>query len=98
MFVDGERRPQAPSLGHVADPELCDLRRVERGQFLAREPDRPAGYGHQPHDRLAQRRLAHAVPADHGEDAVVERQVDALQRMGMAVIDIEPGDLQHRRG
>ena len=58
----------------------------------------PLRDGHQPHDRLAQGGLAHAVAADHRQHTLIEGQVDALQRVGVAVIDVEAGDLENRCG
>ena len=51
---------------------------------------------HQPGDRVAQRRLAHAVAADDAEHAALEREAHALQRMGAAVVDVEALDHQRR--
>ena len=98
MLVDGERAPQPSPLRHVADAEPGDLRRLQRQQVLAAHADRTTGRAHQPHDRLAERRLAHAVAADDGKHAGVERQVDALQRVRAAVIDVEASDLEDRCG
>src|ERR1700678_339403 len=72
MLVDGERTPQTPPLRYVADAEPGDLRRLQRQQVLAAYADGTAGRAHQPHDGLAQRRLAHAVTADDGKHAGVE--------------------------
>ena len=60
--------------------------------------DGATGRRHQPHDRVAERRLAHAVAADHGEHALIERQRYALQRMGVAVVDLQVGHRERRPG
>src|SRR5512138_833261 len=65
---------------------------------LAADADRAAADRHQAHDGLAERRLAHAVAADDGEHAGIEREVDALQRMRMAVVDVEAPDLESGGG
>ena len=98
MLVDGERTPQTSPLRDVADAEPGDLRRLQRQQVLAAHADRTAGRAHQSHDRLAERGLAHAVAADNGKHAGVEGQVDALQRVRAAVIDVEASDLEDRGG
>ena len=82
MFVDGERAPQPAALRHIADAEPGDLGRLQRQAGpRPRKRIEPPGRAHQPHDGLAQRRLAHAVAADDGKHAAFERQVDALQRV-----------------
>ena len=99
VLVDRERAPQPAALRHVADAEPRDLRRIEPGQLVVvGEADRTARRAHQAHDGLAQRGLAHAVAADDREDAGMDRELDALQRVGMAVIDIEAANLQQRQG
>ena len=53
--------------------------------------------GIQPGDRVAERRLAHAVAADDGDDPVREVEVDPLQRVGLAVVHVQPPDAKRRR-
>ena len=98
MLVDAERAPQAPALRDVTDTEARDPGRAQPGGFLAADANRAAAGAHEAHDGLAQGGLAHAVAADHREHAAVEREVDALQRMRMPVIDIEALDLEGGRG
>ena len=93
VLVDGERAPEPAPLRHIADAEPRDLSGRKGGELLAGEADRAAGRPHQPHDRLAERGLAHAVAADDGEHPAVEGQVDALQGVGVAVEDVEALDL-----
>src|SRR5262245_8931788 len=81
VLVNRQRGPQPASLRDVTDPESRDIGGPAAGQLLAREADRSTGGAHQAHDRLAERGLAHAVAADHRENAVIEREVDALQSM-----------------
>ena len=97
VLVDRERAPQAAALRHVTDAEPRDLRRIEPRQLvIVGETDRSARRAHQAHDGLAQRGLAHAVAADDRENPGMDRELDALQRMGMAVIDIQAANLQQR--
>ena len=98
MLGDAERAPQPPPLRNIADACLRDPRRAEAGDFLAANANRAAARPQQAHDGLAQRGLAHAVAADHREHAGIQRQVDALQCMRMAVIDVEAPDFEGRRG
>ena len=89
MFVDGERRPEPAALGRKADPEVGDPVRWQPDQFLAGHADRSALHRQQPHDGVAQGRLAHAVAADHRMNAGHQFQIDALERVGGAVVDVQ---------
>ena len=89
MLVDGERAPEPAALRHVADAEAGDAGGRGVGDVLAGEPHRAAGGAHEAHDRLAQGGLAHAVAADDREHAGGQRQIDALQRVRAAVVDVE---------
>src|SRR5216684_1525434 len=98
VFVDGERAPQAPPLRHVTNAKPGHLRRLQRQQVFAAQQDGATGGSYQPHDRLAKRRLAHAIAADDGKYASVERQVDALQRVRSTVVNVETPNLEDRSG
>jgi len=80
-------------LRHVADALAGDHVGREPQDLLAGELH-AAGGPHEPGQGVAQRRLAHAVAADDGKDAVIERQRHALQSMGAAVVDIQVPDLE----
>ena len=94
MLLDSERGPEPAALRHVAEADLRDLRRGAADELLAHEPDRSAGHREQADDRLAQSRLAHAVAADERQHAVLDPQIDALQRMAAAVEDVQSPDFQ----
>jgi hypothetical protein len=81
MLVDTQRSPKPPALRHIADAEPGDVGGGAANQFLTKRADRAGRHRHQPHDRLAQRGLAHAVAADQAEHAFLQGQVDALQRV-----------------
>ena len=98
VLVDRQRPPEAPALRHVADAVPGDLRRRQAEQVPTLHAHGAAGRFHQTHDRLAERRLAHAVAADDRKHAVLEREVDALERMRPSVIDVEPFHLQNGAG
>ncbi len=98
MLVDGERSPEATTLRHVAKSHARDVGRRPARQLLPAHADRAARRRNEAHDRLAERRLAHAVAADDREHALLKREVDALQGMRTPVIDVEPLDLQHGAG
>ena len=97
MLVDRQRAPQAAPLRHVADAHAGDLGRGAAGNGLPGQRDRPGAHRHQAHDRLAQGGLAHAVAADDRQDAAADAQVHALQRVAVAVIDVEVADLENGR-
>ncbi len=66
MFVDGERRPQAPALRRIGNTLGGNLVRRQAGNLLALKPDRPPLHRQQAHNRIAQRRFAHTVAPDNG--------------------------------
>ena len=69
-----ERRPDAPALRHVGDAAPGDsVRRQAAGSARPHRRMLPLRR-HQPGDRVAQRRLAHAVAADDAEHAALERR------------------------
>ena len=74
---------------NVADAGAGDLMRLDADELAALEADRPERTGMKSDDRVAERRLAHAVAADDGKDAALQRQRDALKRMRLAVIDLQ---------
>ncbi len=96
MLVDAQRSPQPPALRHIADAEPGDVGGGAADQFLAKRADRTARHRHQAHDRLAQRGFAHAVASDQAQHTVLQGQIDALQRVRAAVIQVQPANLQCR--
>jgi hypothetical protein len=98
VLVDGERLEQAPPLGYVADPGAGDLVGRAPKDLAALEGDRPRSVGRRdPHDRVAQRRLAHAVATDEGDRLFAHLEADVLQDVRAAVVDVEVLDGQQRR-
>ena len=88
----------ATILGHVAQPALAHLERLETGDRLPVEPDLAAGGTHEPHDALERGRLPRAVAPEqrhHLARGDVERHVG--QDLRPAVVGVDPGDLKHRR-
>ncbi len=73
MLVDRQRCPHAPALRHVADAELGDHVRRKAKNFAPCE-FHTAARRNQPGDRIAQRRLAHAVAANDAEHAGMQSQ------------------------
>ena len=90
MFVDRDRGPQPSALRHVAEAEARDVGRRPADQLLAPETNGAARRRREPNDRLAQGRLAHAVAPDQRQDAVLQRQIDTLQRVASAIEDVSP--------
>src|SRR5262245_56928190 len=79
VLLDRQRRPHAPSLRHVAYARSSNAVRGEPRQLRAVRPILAAGCAHQADDGLAQRALAHAVAADDGDYAALERQGEVLE-------------------
>ena len=97
VLVHGEVRPEPAPLGGVGDAPRRDLVGGEPGDVVPLEADRAPPHREEPHDRVAQGRLAHAVPPDHRVDPLVQGEVDALQGMGLVVVDMQVADLEGRR-
>jgi hypothetical protein len=102
LLADRRRCSSTVSDGHTRrpcgtkpTPAVGDRVRRHAQDLLAQQPD-AARRRHQAGDRVAQRRLAHAIAADHGQHAAVEGQRHVLQRVGAAVMDVQAVDLQHR--
>ncbi len=98
VLVDGEGGKQTPSLGHVADAAPGDLVRGDADQLVTLEADRALGAGRRDaHDRVAQRRLPHAVAADDGHRLAAHREGDVLERLRAPVERVQSADLEQRR-
>ena len=93
--LDGQPREDVAVLRDVADAAPHHGVRGQPRDVLAVERDRAAGPRDEPHEGTHRRRLADAVPAEHGGDAVggdVER--DPLQDVRLAEVDVEVADRQ----
>ena len=97
VLVHGEVRPEAPSLGGVGDAPGGHLVGGEPGDVPALEADRAPPHREEPHDRVAQGGLPHAVAPDHRVDPLVQGEVDALEGMRLVVVDVEVPDLEGDR-
>src|SRR3984957_787306 len=60
------------------------------------EADRSGANGHEADDRVAERRLSHAIAANNREHAALESERDALERVRLAIIDLQVLNLQNR--
>ena len=103
VLVDRQGREQPAPLGHVADPQLRDLVRRPADKLSSLEADRP-GDACRRHadDRVAQRRLAHPVAADHRGRAAGDLERHVLERLRrpverVQVLDHEQRSVSHRR-
>ena len=98
VLADGERREQAPAPGDVSDAELHAVLGVHLRDVLAlpehlalRRVDE-AGHG------LEDRGLAGAVrPEQRDALALVHDEVDVVQHLHLAVVDVQTLRLEHRR-
>ena len=98
MLLHGEGGPEPAALRRVCDAPGGHLVGGESGDVAALEPDRAAADREEPHDGVAQGGLAHAVAPDHRVDSLVQGEIDALQGVGLVVVDVKVADLQGRRG
>src|SRR5439155_14269317 len=93
MLVDGERGEEPPALWDVADSQLCDLVRRLPDELLAAEANRAGDpCGRQADDRVAERRLAHAVPSDDRGRAAGDLERDVFERLCPGVIRVDALD------
>src|SRR5688572_22753259 len=88
MLVNRKRGPHAAPLRHVADAFVRDGVRRQAEDLLAVELH-AAARRYEPCDGVAQRGLAHAVSANDCDDAFLEGERNALQRVRAAVEDVE---------
>ena len=86
-----------PSLGHVGHALARHAVRRPAGDVGAAHLHSPAAQHDQPHDGLHHRRLADAVPAQHGADAArLQVEVDALQDVAGAIMRVHALDREHQ--
>ena len=89
MLVDRQAWPTPAPLRDVADPEPVDLVRREARNLASLDAHDPRARTFQADDRVAQRRLAHAVAAEDRQHTALERQGDALERVALAIVDVK---------
>ena len=95
VLPHGQAGEHLAVLGHVADAGMGDLVGPQPRDRAALEADL-ADRRHQSHDRLAGGRAADAVAAEQAHDlALVDREVDALQDVALAVEGMQVADLEH---
>jgi hypothetical protein len=95
---DGEVREDAASLRHVRHAFAGDDVRLHAADVLAVERDLALARLEQARDRAERGGLARAVRADEGDDlALLDVEVDAVQRGDGAVADFEVADREDRR-
>ena len=95
-LVDGKTRPEAASLRHEADAGADDLVRLRGRDFASVETHGARPRPHQADDRVAKRRLAHAVAADDRQNAPLQGQRHALKSVRLAIVDLQILHLQDR--
>jgi hypothetical protein len=86
------------ALGDLADAELADAMALVAGDVLALEADRAARRALHASDCADQRGLAGAVGPDDRDDlALGDVERDAVERLRVAVEEVEIGDAEHQR-
>ena len=81
-------------IGEALGDTIVARQRTKLGAFHAH---RAAFGGHDPHQRLHQRRLAHAVAAHDRNDLVGRhRHVEAVQHLALAVGDVKIRNSEHQ--
>ena len=96
VLLDRERGEDLAPLGDLADAEIADAVARLAGDVGAAEADAPGARRLDAGDGADQARLARAVGADDGDElALGRRQRDAVQRLGVAVEQVQLLDLEH---
>ncbi len=97
IFLDGQRAEHAAALGDHGEAVAHELERRAAGHVLAGVTDRAALHRLQAGDALQRRRLPGAVGADQADElALVDVEVDALDRLDAAVGDFDLLQLEQR--
>src|SRR4029079_2908660 len=98
VFENGHPRKDATAFGRLNYAQLHDLVRGHAADPVSVQRDLTSGGMKQARDRLECRALACAIGADQGHDlALLHFDRDALQRMNVAVVGVDIGDVEHRR-
>ena len=86
VFLDIERRKDAPTLGDEAQPAARGLMWCEAGQVRAVKADLAAAGAQKLHHRLDRRGFAHAVAAHKGQNlALGQIEGDPVQNRGLTI-------------
>ena len=94
VLVHRQRAPEPAALRHVADAEPGDLGRRAADELLAGKVIEPEAAGTRPMIALQSVVLPMPLRPTTDSDAAVEGEVDALQRVAGAVVDVEARDLE----
>ena len=96
IFGDRERRKHLAAFRHLADAEIADFVARPAGDIEPAEIDVAARRFVHAGDGADERGLAGAVGADDGDDgALLDLERNAVERLGVAVEDVEVFDLEH---
>ena len=97
VFRHAHARENPAAFRRLRDAQPGDLVRRHAGDVLAVELDMAGAGARLAEDRHHQRRLAGAVGADQGDDlAGVDLEIDALQRLDLAVGGAQAADREQR--
>ena len=93
VLLHGQRGEDLPPLGHLADAQIADAMAGQPGDVPAAKGDAARARRLDAGDGADQARLAGAVGADDGDElALLRLERDAVQRLRVAVVQIEPFD------
>ena len=98
VFHDGQHGKHVPAFGHQHDAFFDDAVRREGTQVFAAQAHGAVARLEQAADRLQGRALAGAVRADERDDlALVDVERHALERVNVAVVGVDVGNVKHGR-
>ena len=93
-----ERREQLPAFRHLSDTEVADAVARPAGDVGSAKRDAAARRLQNPGDGADQRCLTRTIGADDRDDRpLLDRELDAVERLGVAVEHIETLDREHQR-
>ena len=96
IVVNREPRKDLAPLRHIAEPQPRALIGLGRRHVAAVETDRPAGRRQKSHQRLEQRRLAHAVMAEDSDElADLDGKAHPVEDRNAAVARAQSLDVEH---
>ncbi len=96
IFLDGKRRKNLTPFRNLTDAEIANTMARPAGYVDIAKEDAAAHLPVHPGDRADERRLAGAIGPDDGDDgALLNFERDIVERLGVAIKNIDAFDAQH---
>ena len=96
IVVNREAGENLAPLRHITEPQPRATIGLGRGHVVTVKAHKPAGRRQEAHQRLEQRRLAHAVVAENSDElALVDGEADPVEDRNAAVACTQPRHIEH---